>query len=120
MKKLTYIFALFAMFFAVNTVNAQANLPQTVGKVILVKLNPSTMPEARGKLLSVLTDGKLNGYLKEQQSYVVTIADNSALIQTAKDQILTVYPAAEISVLTVAEANVFIEAQRNSNHNPVH
>jgi hypothetical protein len=78
------------------------------------------MPEARGKLLSVLTDGKLNGYLKAEQSYIVTIDDNATKIQTAKDQVLSVYPAAVMSVVTPAQANVFIEAQRNANSNPVH
>lgn len=116
MKKLVYIFAFFAMFLVVNTAKAQSNLPATVGKVILVKVDPSTMAEARGKINSVLTDGKLNGYLKAEQSYIVTIPDNAAQIQAAKDQVLTVYPAAQLTVVTVDEANVLITAQRNANY----
>lgn len=118
MKKLVYIFAFFAMFLAVNTVKAQSNLPASVGKVILVKLDASAMSEARGKLMGVLTVGKLNGYIKAEQSYLVTIPDNAAQIQTAKDQILSVYPAAVLSVVTVNDANQLIAAQRNSNSNP--
>ena len=118
MKKLVYIFAFFAMFLAVNTVKAQSNLPASVGKVILVKLDASAMSEARGKIMGVLTVGKLNGYIKAEQSYLVTIPDNAAQIQTTKDQILSVYPAAVLSVVTVNDANQLIAAQRNSNSNP--
>ena len=119
MKKLVYIFAFFAMFLVVNTAKAQSNLPASAGKVILVKVDPSTMAEARGKINSVLTDGKLNGYLKAEQSYIVTIPDNAAQIQTAKDQLLTVYPTAQLSVISVDAANLLIAAQRNAN-NPAH
>ncbi len=118
MKKLVYIFAFFTMFLAVKTVKAQSNLPANVGKVILVKLDASAMSEARGKIMGVLTVGKLNGYIKAEQSFVVTTPDNAAQIQTAKDQILSVYPAAVLSVLSVDDANLLIAAQRNSNGNP--
>lgn len=113
MKKFGFVIALLALFLAVNTTKAQPNLQQS-GKVILVKLDPSTMSEARGKLLSVLTEGKLNGYVKAEQSYIVTIADDNNKIQNAKNEILTVYPAAQLSVVTVAQANVLITTQRNS------
>lgn len=113
MKKLAYAFALIAMFFAVSTVKAQPNFTGA-GKVIMVKLDPSTKAEARGKILSVLTEGKLEGYIKAEQSYLVRIADDATKIQTAKNQLLSVYPEAQLTVVTVAQANTYIEAQRNS------
>lgn len=114
MKKLAYVLALFALFFAVSTTKAQPNFTGS-GKVIMVKLDPSTMSEARGKLIEVLTDGNLQGYIKAEQSYLVRIEDNATKIQTAKDQILSVYPTAVMTVVTVAEANTFIAAQRDNN-----
>lgn len=113
MKKFGFLIALMAIFLGVNTASAQTNLNGN-DKIILVKVDPSTMAEARGKLLNVLTDGKLNGYLKAEQSYVVTIADDAAKIEAAKNQILSAYPTAQLSVITIAQANVLIENQRNA------
>lgn len=113
MKKLTYLLALFAMFLAVNTTKAQSNLSGT-DKVVLVKLDPSTHSEARAKINSVLTDGKLNGYLKAENSFIVTVADDADKVQAVQTQVLTVFPAAQFTVVSIQQANVLIENQRNA------
>jgi hypothetical protein len=113
MKKLTYLLALFAMFLAVNTTKAQSNLSGT-DKVVLVKLDPSTQSEARAKINSVLTDGKLNGYLKAENSFIVTVADDADKVQAVQTQVLTVFPAAQFTVVSIQQANVLIENQRNA------
>lgn len=113
MKKLTYLLALVAMFLAVNTTKAQSNLSGT-DKVVLVKLDPSTQSEARAKINSVLTDGKLNGYLKAENSFIVTVADDADKVQAVQTQVLTVFPAAQFTVVSIQQANVLIENQRNA------
>lgn len=114
MKKFTYLLALVALFLAVNTTKAQPNLPTSIGKVVLVKLNPSAMPEARGKLNEALVDGSLRGYLTAEKKFIVTVDDNATKIQNVKSQVLSVFPDAEFTVVTTQEANVLIEAQRNA------
>ncbi len=113
MKKFGFLIALMALFIGVNTASAQPNLSGNE-KVILVKVDPSTQAEARGKLLNVLTEGRLNGYVKAEQSYIVMIADDATKIEAAKNQILSVYPAAQLTVVTIQQANILLENQRNA------